>query len=204
MARRFSAASSIQWIGFDPKPYQKNKRFIPQKETGADFQLLSSAATYIQSDLVSAVDGWENSSLFWILSLSAPAKGKLGRHLIATWCASKGFSVDRAEDKNANLIINGHRFATKFSTLWSNHIYKFQQIRDTGYDFLVCLGISPSDAHCWVFDRKTILSHVTIQHKGTKGSEYWLSVNPTLPHEWLLEYGGSLDQAHAVMKKLLK
>lgn len=204
MAKRFGTTPGIQWFGFDPKPYQKVKKIIETEKTTPDFQLLASAAMYIQSDLISGADGWENSQLFWILSLPPAAKGKLGRHLIATWCSSQGFSVDRLTDKDANLNVNGNRVATKFSTLWSGGIYKFQQIRESGYDYLICLGVSPDNAHCWIVDRKLVLKNAKVQHRGAKGAEYWLSINPDEPADWLLDYGGRLEDSTQVMRKLLK
>ncbi|MBN2115829.1 MAG: site-specific DNA-methyltransferase [Anaerolineales bacterium] len=204
MAKRFSGISNVKWENFDPLPFQGKKKTVVQPQDTPDFHLLASAATYIQSDLVSDVEGWENSPLFWVLGLAPAAKGKLGRHLIATWCVSNGLSVDRIGNKDANLVVNGHRVATKFSTLWSGGIYKFQQIRSVGYDYLICLGISPNDAHCWIVDRKTILTYATVQHKGAKGSEYWLTINPDKPEDWLRDYGGSLIDATVVLKRTLR
>jgi site-specific DNA-methyltransferase (adenine-specific) len=201
MANRFSGVSEIKWSNFDPSPYQTKKVSITQiVETNLDFQLLSSAAKYIQSALIADDEKWENSPFHWVLQLPAAKKGKLGRHLIYTWCASKGLTIDKVSDTDANLLINGHRIATKFSTLWEKGIYKFQQIRNQGYDFLVCLGISPYEVHCWVFDREYVVQHAKVQHK--KGSEYWFSINPEKPPEWAKNYGGTLEQAYKILKTL--
>jgi hypothetical protein len=50
------------------------------------------------------------------------------------------------------MLINGHRVEIKFSTLWQEGIYNFQQIRDQNYEYAVCLGISPFEAHCETTD----------------------------------------------------
>ena len=86
--------------------------------------------------------------------------------------------------------------------LWAEGSYKFQQIRNEGYDYLICLGISPSDAHCWVFQREFIVEKSTPQHRGSKGAEYWLTINPMLPPEWAKECGGTLDEAYIIIKNL--
>jgi site-specific DNA-methyltransferase (adenine-specific) len=204
MAKRFSGISSIKWVGFDPKPYQNRGTSIEKQNSFQDFQLLASAGSYLRLDLESPEGEWEDSPFGWVLDLPPAAKGKLGRHLIFTWCASKGLSVDYASDKDANLLINGARIATKFSTLWSGGIYKFQQIRDLDYEYLICFGISPVDAHCWIVRKEDVLRNAKVQHKGAKeGSEYWLSINPSNPPTWILNSGGTLEQAQRTVMKLL-
>ncbi len=204
MAKRFSGISSINWVGFDPKPYQNEISSIKEQNPIDDFQLLASASSYLRLDLESPQGEWEDSPFGWVLDLPPAAKGKLGRQLIFTWCASKGLSVDYALDKDASLLINGIRVATKFSTLWSGGIYKFQQIRDLDYQYLICLGISPTEAHCWIFRKEDVLSHAKVQHKGAKeGAEYWLSINPNNLPDWLKNSGGSLVESHHVVMKLL-
>lgn len=204
MAKRFSGITNINWVGFDPKPYQQDISNIKLQDPIQDFQLLASASSYLKLDLEPGEGEWDDSPFAWILDLPPAAKGKLGRHLIFTWCASKGLSVDYAPDKDATLLINGLRVATKFSTLWSGGIYKFQQIRDLDYEFLICLGISPMEAHCWILNKADVLKHAKVQHKGAKeGSEYWISINPFIPPEWIIKSGGSMEEASAMIIKLL-
>jgi lipocalin len=104
------------------------------------------------------------------------------------------------------MLINGHRVEIKFSTLWKTGIYRFQQLRDQNYEYSVCLGISPFEAHCWVIS-KSILKQYVIghmgQHTGSSGQETaLLPVKPHKPPEWLAPYGGALDQAFSVLKSL--
>jgi len=203
MAKRFSGNTNISWVGFSPKPFQHDEASIKKNDPYQDFQLLASAGSYFKLDLESPEGEWDESPFAWVLDLPPAAKGKLGRQLIVTWCASKGLSAVHSTDKDANLLINGIRVATKFSTLWSGGIYKFQQIRDLNYEYLICFGISPFDAHCWIFKKKDVLKNAKVQHKGAKeGSEYWLSINPSTPPPWTLEYGGSMESAHKVVVKL--
>lgn len=207
MAKRFPVTPEIQWINFDPQPFQSTEtRIVTQEEESAkpDFEMLAHLAMYIRNDIVEQTETWEFSPFSWVTQIAAAKKGKLGKNLIASWCAAKNLTVDYPKDKSASLLISGNRIATKFSTLWAEGSYKFQQIRTEGYDYLICLGISPSDAHCWVISREIVLSRATPQHKGSKGAEYWLTINPEKPPEWIKMHGGTLDEAYVVLKNLKK
>ena len=89
------------------------------------------------------------------------------------------------------------------SMLWKNGSYRFQQLRDQNYDFAVCLGIGPFDAHCWVLPKSEILNGwasraegIGSQHGGSGGVDTaWLSVRPDHVPEWLEEWGGTLSDA---------
>jgi hypothetical protein len=173
-------------------------------ETSSDFKLLATASSYIRSDFEEGYKGWVNSPFEWILHLPAGSKGRLGKLLVYQWCALKGLAVDRCTDSEADMLINGHRVEVKFSTLWKSGIYKFQQIRDQNYEYSVCLGISPFEAHCWVLS-KTILKRYVIghlgQHTGSVGKETaWITVDPNTPPEWIAQFGGTLDNAFLVLK----
>lgn len=77
----------------------------------------------------------------------------------------------------------------------------FQQIRDHDYEYLLCLGVSPFDAHCWVFPKSTLYRHVIGhmgQHTGATGTETaWLSFPAQAPYGWMRPYGGTLSAAWA-------
>jgi len=171
-----------------------------------DFDLLATAANFIKKDFNVDYEAWEGSPFSWILMLPAASKGKLGKLLIYQWCALKGLSVDRSPDPEADMLINGHRVEVKFSTLWKSGVYKFQQIRDQNFEYAVCLGISPFEAHCWVISKailkKFVIGHMG-QHTGSGGKETsWIPVNPKSPPEWLNISGGTLDEAYKVLKSL--
>ena len=170
------------------------------------FELLATASSYLRKDFEEENKLWESSPFEWILHLPAGSKGKLGKQLIYQWCALKNLTVGTCNDSEADMLINGHRVEVKFSTLWKAGIYKFQQIRDQNYEYSVCLGISPFDAHCWVISKsilkKFVIGHLG-QHTGKSGIETaWLQVNPLSPPDWLKDRGGSLDQAFNLLKTL--
>lgn len=171
-----------------------------------DFDLLASAANYIRKDLEKDYAAWGNSPFEWILKLPAGSKGKLGKHLVYQWCAVKGLSVDRSPDSQADMLVNGHRIEVKFSTLWKSGIYKFQQVRNQNYEYAICMGISPFEAHCWVVSKGLLLKHVIGhmgQHTGVLGQDTaWITVDPKQPLDWLNACGGRLDQAFERLKGL--
>jgi len=174
--------------------------------TNPDFNLLASAGEYIRGDLERIYPSWQGSRFEWILKLPPGTKGRFGKYLINQWCALKGLSVDRSPDSDADILINGHRVEVKFSTIWETCVYKFQQIRDQNYEYSVCLGISPFEAHCWVISkvilRKYVIGHLG-QHTGSTGQETsWITVNPNDPPYWLTPCGGTLERAFSVLNSL--
>lgn len=172
----------------------------------SDFDLLATAANYIRKDLEGNRAIWSGSPFEWVLNIPAGSKGKLGKHLVYQWCALKGLSVDRSPDSDADMLINGHRVEIKFSTLWQSGIYTFQQIRDQNYEYAVCIGISPKEAHCWVINKNILRANVighSGQHTGRSSKETaWFSVNPYNPPLWLVPCGGTLEQAYKVLISL--
>jgi hypothetical protein len=173
-------------------------------ESTSDFKLLATASSYIRKDFEEGNKEWANSPFEWILDLPAGSKGRLGKLLVYQWSALKGLAVDRCTDSEADMLINGHRVEVKFSTLWKSGIYKFQQIRDQNYEYSVCLGISPFEAHCWVLS-KAVLKRYVIghlgQHTGSYGKETaWITIDPKMPPDWAAKLGGTLDNAFIVLK----
>jgi len=171
-----------------------------------EFELLSTAANYIKSEFEKDTSIWQGSPFEWALRLPSGSKGKLGKRLVYQWCAIKGLSIDSSPDSESDMLINGHRVEIKFSTLWENGTYNFQQIRDQNYEYAVCLGVSPFEAHCWVVSKKILRKHVIGhlgQHTGSTGQETaWFGVNPKSPPNWLAPCGGTLEQAYKVLKSL--
>jgi site-specific DNA-methyltransferase (adenine-specific) len=213
MAKRFSGNENIEWVNFDPTAHQPSEVLeineaneSPESAVNfsSEFQMLAATASYIQKDLEEQSDLWKNSPFEWVLQLPARKKGKLGRQLLASWLATKGISSNTSGDASETLIIKDYRFAIKFSTIWTNGIYKFQQIRPDGYDYIICLGISPFEAHCWIFDREYAITNAQKQHKTAEGAEYWITIDPQKPKDWILNYGGSLNDAYKRLKKVIK
>jgi hypothetical protein len=102
--------------------------------------------------------------------------------------------VLRSPDSDADRIIEGQRTEVRFSTLWRNGLYVFQQIRDQNYDALICLGVAPFDAHAWVFTKDQIpFDRLPHQHGGNRGRDtWWMQINPADPPDWTRGQSGRL------------
>ncbi|MHB8776194.1 MAG: hypothetical protein ACYC6R_00340 [Anaerolineales bacterium] len=73
-------------------------------EKNPEFELLSSAANFIQKDFLGENKAWENSPFEWVLALPSGSKGKLGKRLVYQWCALKGLSIDSSPDSDADML----------------------------------------------------------------------------------------------------
>ena len=208
MARRFSSFEDIEWFGFDPTPYiekqlpESSKKYSSEKfhNYKPDFEQLISIGSYLQKDLKDKSEMWEGSPFEWVLQFSARQKSAFGRQLLDSWCQSKGLITKKPKESSESLIINGRKVAIKFSTLWTNHVYKFQQIRQEGYDHILCFGLSPNEAHCWLIDREFVIKNASPQHKGA--AEYWFVVNPKFPPKWINNCGGTLEEVLQLLKNM--
>jgi len=204
MAKRFSNVPDIEWIGFDPSPYVENhssKVFNPyaskqKKKYSPEFEALMAIGSYLQKDLKPKSDMWKGSPFEWVLQFSARQKSAFGRQLLHEWCETKSLSIEKPKESSESLIINGKKFAVKFSTLWTNGVYNFQPIRQD-CDQVICFGLSPYEAHCWALDIETVIENATPQHKGS--AEYWFMINPQKPPEWIDHCGGSLEQIYKIL-----
>lgn len=174
-----------------------------------DVQMLAAIATVLRNDYTKPadMDPWLESPFAWIRTRPSRQVGKIGEQLVAGWCAAKGLDVTSSPNSQADRVIAGQRCEIKFSTLWESGAYTFQQIRDQDYQFLICLGISPFTAHCWVVSKELLREHVighTPQHAGKAGSDtFWLSFPASTPPLWLRPYGGTLAAGFAAMMRLL-
>ena len=212
MAQRFAGIEGIKWIKFDPKPYELHASPVKPTairsdlpEINKEFIMLAATASHLQEEIQEEDNPWENSPFEWAITLPPRKKGKLGGKLVVSWLAAKGMNLESTKDSSETVRFNGLQFAIKFSTLWANDIYRFQQIRPTGYDYVICLGISPFDAHCWVVEREWAVRHSKPQHKGgPKVADYWMEIDPNQPEAWIKDCGGSLDQAFQILKSLRK
>ena len=152
---------------------------------------------------------WEGSPFSWILNMPSRTRGKIGEDLVSAYLEKKGFSVVCSPDSEADLIINGKRVEIKLSTLWKSGVYKFQQLRDQNYKFVVCLGLSPFDVHCWVIPKDVIMDKwkkgiIRSQHGGRAGRDTaWIQTDPEGNScEWIKDYGGSLLSAVSLIAEL--
>lgn len=103
---------------------------------------------------------WKDSPFNWIrIRSSSRQKGAIGEKLVSQYLQNKGFNISRSPDSEADRVVSGQRVEIKTSMLWENGSYKFQQLRDQNYRFVICLGLSPFDAHCWVIPKEKSFSN---------------------------------------------
>lgn len=180
-----------------------------KKFTDTESQLLGDLATGMRPFYEAADLMWVGSPFAWIKTRPSRQVGAIGERLVSEWCESKGFTVERTGDSDADRLIKDLRVEIKFSTLWSdNKIYKFQQIRDQDYKYCFCLGVSPFEVHAWFIPKSQIMKprppELVHQHGGSDGTDtMWLTLDPKAPPDWLAPYGGTLTQVEALIKKAL-
>lgn len=178
--------------------------------TDPEVLMLAGIASTLEANYTANEAMWDGSPFAWIKTRPSRQIGAIGEKLVAGWLAARGFNVTRSGDSDADRVIEGKRVEIKFSTLWTtNQVYKFQQLRDQKYDFAICLGVSPFDAHCWAIPKSEILKHwretknISSQHGGASGSDTaWIEVDPRAPHAWIMEYGGRLRSGLDQIAKL--
>lgn len=170
-----------------------------------DVQILAGLSIGLKNEYVSSgAQVWNGSPFEWILSRPSRQRGKIGEQLIAGWCAARDLNVLRSPDSDADRVIEGKRVEIKFSTLWNSGSYTFQQIRDQNYDYLICLGISPFDAHAWIFKKSGIpFSKLRHQHGGSRGRDtWWLIFRPQHPPIWMRKQSGKLREVYRMLRGL--
>ncbi len=180
---------------------------MPREIADPDVDLIAGIAATLKADYVKeGPDAWEGSPFAWIRTRPSRQRGAIGEQIVAGWCAAKGADVLRSTTSEYDRGIDGHRVEIKFSTLWASGVFKFQQIRDQRYEQLLCLGIEPLDAHCWVIPKPVLHDHVighTGQHTGRSGSDTaWLSFPAADPPAWIAPFGGTLAAAWQVLRSL--
>lgn len=176
----------------------------------AEFEVLAAVASGLRDEHQTSDDLWSLSPFRWIRSRPSRSRGAIGEKLVAGWCRAHEINVQRSPDSEADRILDGVRAEIKLSTLWKARVYKFQQIRDQDYDLLICLGLSPFEAHAWVFEKDWLVSKVgqvpglRRQHGGASGQDTaWLSVSPADVHPWMNGFGGDLRSAMRRLRELL-
>jgi len=166
----------------------------------------------IKAEYEEQENSWWESPFRWLRNLSSRKKGTAAERLVHEMLARSGFVIQQPEgssdyDRLCYLETNTEKYLRieiKFSTLWETGHYTFQQIRDQEYDICFCLGISPQSAHAWAVPKEVIWENAEWQHKGKKAQDTkWVSFSPSKPPEWIREYGGELEKAIQVLRRLL-
>ena len=148
---------------------------------------LATVAANLESDFPSSIETWGNSPFKWIKSRPSRTVGAIFEALVEGWLVANDMEVSRSGDSDADRVVEGIRVEIKGSTLWKAGTYKFQQIRDQNYELIICLGISPLEAHCWVIPKSSVpelwkAGVITGQHTGRQATDTgWISVNPNEP-----------------------
>lgn len=84
----------------------------------------------LQKEYLPKNQDWESSPFGWIRTTQSRQRGAIGEELVSRWLKKHGFKVYRAGDSDSDRIIEGMRVEIKFSTLWRDGSYAFQQLRD--------------------------------------------------------------------------
>ena len=173
----------------------------------SDVREIVSIAEDLRSGYSSFNVDWVGSPFAWIKNLPSRTRGKVGEQLIERWCTAQNFDVRPSPDSEADRVISGLRVEIKLSTLWQTGKYKFQQLRDQAYDVVICLGLSPSNVHCWVLSKEVILEQwssggIGSQHGGSRGTDTaWIEVDPNAPQTWLTPQSGKPVDAIKVLRQ---
>lgn len=192
MSQRFSTAA-IEWFGYTPT---KEIKYVQQKMDDAapefdhEYLMLAASITHLQSELEKE-DEWSKSPFAWVRHLPESQQKIVGTQLVAAWCADKGLILQTGQ----LLTVKGYKVATSFS-LFANGTYSFQ-FTQKDFDYLLCVGISPKQAHGWLLKYDEILRYTERQQEGN----YIIHIDPENPFMWCL--GGTLDQTFAILKNLV-
>ena len=145
---------------------------------------------------------WQGSPFAWIVSLPPGSKGAIGRDIISGLMQANGLTPGL---RGFSLVVNGQDVVVKTAMLWDQGVLKFQNIADTQFDHVICLGLFPTSAMGWIIPKSEIWSNgsirtdragVTSQHEG---ADAWISFEPASIPDWLMPYGGSIEQLMQVM-----
>ena len=178
------------------------------------FKTLEKLSANIGNDYPNSVQenqAWEESAFNWIRTLPPGRKGAIGRKLACGLLQSFGFTCLT----QGNLIkVNGQSISVKTSLMWGAGVIKFQNIRDSDFNFVLCLGIYPTTSLGWLIPKDEIWSDSGVlrddreglrsQHGGQAGSEdAWIGIDTDDVQDWLKPYGGTTDAMITVTQKSL-
>ena len=176
-------------------------------------------------------DIWKTSELKWLRALSGSAKGNIFEELVTSYFTKKGFIVKPSNTLEYDRLFSLSsqdsdepqlKVEIKGSTLWQrSYIYSFGGLRNQNYDLLILLGLSPKIAHCWVIEKRRLMKNDQWKPRQKFQPQYGGAAKevrhvfrlqfrplnapkPTNTPDWLKEFGGSLEDATKVLKKIFK
>lgn len=167
---------------------------------------LEGAFEAAREDLSAAAgdDPWSNSPYKWLRDLQSRTRGKAGEQIISGWLKSEGFTVGKASSSNSDRSVELTQVEIKLSTQWDSGEFRFQQIRNQDYKFIILLGVLPHEVKVWILPKKVALRYSTPQHTGKNGAETrWLAFDAENPPKWLSRYGGDVSRAVSAVRRYL-
>ena len=179
---------------------------MPQQNDAAEFQLLSASAKRFETDY--DVTRWAGSPFFWLLGLPIKTKGACYERIFSDWCTEKGLKVEPAQGTDADRVVGGKRTEIKGAMLSKAGTYVFNQIRDQNYEILLCMGMSPHDAHLWAIPKDEAMSRWAsgqIKNQHARGKDTGiLTVDPMNPPDWIRPHGGTLTAGFDRLQSLTR
>lgn len=158
----------------------------------------------VEMGIAEEVNRWLDSPFQWLMMLPSRSRGKAGEVLVSAWLRGLSYKVERSLGTQYDRLLEGHSIEIKFSTLWKSGEYVFQQIRPAqDYEQVFALGVSPSTAAAWLIPKDVAVAHASPQHGGSAGRDtLWLRIKAAAPPAWMNDYGGTLEGAEAVIRRL--
>ena len=178
---------------------------MTEENVDHEFEILVTNSQSLEHEFSNRLvdEQWSGSPFKWIKSHEAGTKGLIGVRLLSCLCAVHDISFSYSEGNQSDKRVGGKLAEIKFATLSRKGSYIFNQIRNQEYEVLICLGVSPNSAHCWVVPKKVALQNASGQHGGRSATEtFQIQVNPSRVKQWLIPYGGSLDKAIPLLTML--
>jgi hypothetical protein len=153
-------------------------------------------------------EAWAKSAFGWMRILPPSSKGLVGRKMASGLLQSFGFTPGTSRYL---VVVNGSSITVKTSMVWGAGQIKFQNIRDSKFDFTLCLGIYPTKSYGWLIPKDEIWASgkvqkregLTLQHGGKSGNDAWITIDPKDIPKWLEPYGGTTNDLIKVAKTAL-
>jgi hypothetical protein len=166
---------------------------------------LSANLSNLYPEAIKENKAWAESKFDWMRTLPPARKGAIGRDLASGLLQSYGLTCTSSRYL---LRVNGQGISVKTSLMWGAGVIKFQNIRNTDYDFILCQGIYPTTSYGWLIPKKEIWVNgklqsrlrLTGQHGGKTGDDAWIGIDPQDPPAWIKKYGGTTDELLAIIK----